>query len=116
MKKTTISAICALSIISMAVYGNNVCMTSKPYGHRHDYSTPRYVKCYCNCRQYKCLPHGECSYCGHYHYIDELEILTPKQTKIKQAATSRTVMNKKLYKLFGEKEFRPETQRFTQIR
>jgi len=120
--KNIVYAFTLLLLISTIAHGSKTCMTFQPCGNQHDYHTLRYVQCYCPCKQYKRLPRGQCSYCGHYRYIDDLVIKAGKQIETpkpvhKQAKIPSNVVNQKLYKLFGGKNehFNPETERYIPI-
>lgn len=95
-------------------------MSYQPCAKQHDYHTLQYIQCYCPCKHYKRLPHGQCSYCGHYRYIDDLVIRPDKKitgVHHKQAKMPSNVVNQKLYRLFGGKNehFNPETERYIPV-
>jgi hypothetical protein len=102
MNKAIILIACALIVCSSTAYGATACMSNK-----NKYRTFEYVTCYCPCKEYKELPRGQCSYCCHYRYPDNLDIKdTKKMSKKNRALTSKkiphNVANMRLYQLFGK--------------
>lgn len=71
---------------------------------KHDYHTLKHVQCNCPCKKYKRLPQGQCSYCGHYRYIDDMVIVATNNERLKtKNQPPNNVVNPKMYKVFGDK-------------
>ncbi len=109
MKKTIIRIACVLSIIGASAYGDKECMSFEhdPYAEDNDYHTLHNVECYCPCKNYKRLPHGQCSYCGHYRYPNRWYIRPEKPSYFELQSKKMTtvpdnVVDEKLYQLFGQ--------------
>lgn len=108
MKMKKLCAFALMVLISSMAYASKSCMSYHSCDGKHDYHTLKYVQCNCPCKRYKRLPHGQCSYCGHYRYIDDMIVVAGKveklKTEMKHAQLPKNVVDPKLYKVFGDKQ------------
>ncbi len=104
MKKTIIVLAYIFIMATIGANASQECIT-----FAHDPSAEHNLKCNCPCKQYKMLPRGQCSYCGHYRYPSHWYIMKNK----KRAAKKQRALNTKqcqqpmteqemLKKVFGE--------------
>lgn len=96
MKNTVIFLNCAL-IIAMS----DICASMECITFAHDPSAEQNLKCDCPCRQYKMLPRGQCSYCGHYRYPSHWYIMKDKK---RRAVKKKTIKNKQCQQPMTEQE------------
>lgn len=86
MKKIYLFIFTKLITSASIAYAASECMMFKrhPRDPKPDYKVARHVNCACPCKKYKMLPHGECSYCGHYRYPRNWVIMTAEEVRMDQ--------------------------------
>lgn len=119
MKRTILLIAYIALMLYTAAHGDHQCMSyaHDPYAEDADYHELSPIECYCPCRHYKIVTHGQCTYCGHYRYPSTWDIVTIKRKKqlsenLAQARKDQqipaNVQNPRLYKIFGRTYAVPE--------
>lgn len=114
MKIKNLVLVCTLMIVGLSTFASKECQikTLAINDENPDYKTDHYVKCYCPCKQYKMLPRGTCSYCGHYRYPSDWKIIRSvdksrngkhrHQKRDSHHKKAPMTCNEKLNEVFGE--------------